>query len=91
MVATGGTILTLGRMAGKSGFAEEELRALVMQLNAMALPERKKVPGLPAKRADIIVAGGMVYVTAMEALGARTLTVSDRCLRHGALLSRLSR
>jgi len=63
----------------------------VLHLNSLTLPERKKVPGLSPERADIIVAGGMVYVTAMEALGARALTVSDRCLRHGALLSRLSR
>jgi exopolyphosphatase/pppGpp-phosphohydrolase len=44
------------------------------------------VAGLPADRADIIVAGGAVFLVAMELLGADELTVSVRNLRYGALL-----
>ena len=65
----------------------DELRALVARLNSLPLAERKKVPGLPPERADIIVAGGAVFLVAMELLGAFELTVSVRNLRHGALLS----
>jgi exopolyphosphatase/pppGpp-phosphohydrolase len=45
------------------------------------------VPGLPPERADIIVAGGAVFLFAMEALGAKEFTVSVRALRYGALLT----
>jgi exopolyphosphatase/guanosine-5'-triphosphate,3'-diphosphate pyrophosphatase len=52
----------------------------------MTLDERKQVPGLPPERADIIVAGGAVFLFAMEALDAFELTVSIRNLRYGALV-----
>ena len=90
MIGTGGTITTLARIeAGKVDHAlisQDNVRALVAKLNAMPLEERKKVPGLPPERADIIVAGGAVFMVAMELLGALELTVSVRNLRYGALL-----
>jgi exopolyphosphatase/guanosine-5'-triphosphate,3'-diphosphate pyrophosphatase len=64
----------------------KNLRALVDRLRALPLAERRKVPGLPPERADIIVAGGTVFLVAMELLGAAELTVSVRNLRYGALL-----
>jgi len=66
-------------------FTLDEVRALVMRLNAMSLAERRCVPGLPPERADIIVAGGAVVLFAMETLDARELTVSVRNLRYGVL------
>jgi exopolyphosphatase/guanosine-5'-triphosphate,3'-diphosphate pyrophosphatase len=91
MIGTGGTITTLARIergtVDRVPISQEELRALVARLNSLPLAERKKVPGLPPERADIIVAGGAVFLVAMELLGAFELTVSVRNLRHGALLS----
>ena len=90
LIATGGATTTLGRVA--TGTADHasltfaEVSGLVAQLNAIPLAERKKVPGIPAERADIIVAGGAVLMFAMEAIGAPALTVSIRNLRYGALL-----
>ena len=90
MIGTGGTITTLARMeCGKADHAvltQDKLREWVTRLNAMSLEQRRKVPGLPPERADIIVAGGLVFVLAMESLGAYELTVSTRNLRYGALL-----
>ena len=89
-IATGGATTTLGRVA--TGTADHasltfaEVSGMVTQLNALSLAERQKVPGLPAERADIIVAGGAVLLFAMEAIGAPALTVSIRTLRYGALL-----
>jgi exopolyphosphatase/guanosine-5'-triphosphate,3'-diphosphate pyrophosphatase len=90
MIGTGGTVTTLARIqSGKVdhvSISQGEMRALVTRLNALPLEERKKVPGLPPERADIIVAGGAVFMVAMELLGAIELTASMRNLRYGALL-----
>ena len=66
--------------------SQDDVRAQVSRLHALPVDERRKVPGLPPERADIIVAGGLVFVVAMELLGAYELAVSVRGLRHGALL-----
>ncbi len=91
MIATGGTIVTLARIAQQpvdhATFTLTSIRALVTHLNSLPLPERQQVPGLPADRADIIVPGGAVFLFAMEALAAHELTVSVRALRFGALLA----
>lgn len=90
MIGTGGTLLTLASIArlpaDHARFTQETIRTLVTHLNASPLEERKRVPGLPPERADIIVHGGAVFLFAMEALGAEELTVSVRALRFGALL-----
>jgi len=49
------------------------------------------VPGLQPKRADVIVAGGMVLRAAMRALGVKDVVVSDRGLRWGLLADRFGR
>jgi len=91
IIGTGGTITTLARVecgrVDHATISQERLRTLVGRLEAMPLAERKKVPGLPPERADIIVAGGAVFLIAMELLDIRELTVSVRNLRYGALLS----
>jgi exopolyphosphatase/guanosine-5'-triphosphate,3'-diphosphate pyrophosphatase len=43
------------------------------------------MPGLPAKRADLIIPGTAVVLATMELLGARRLHVSVRGLRYGVL------
>jgi exopolyphosphatase/guanosine-5'-triphosphate,3'-diphosphate pyrophosphatase len=91
MIATGGTIVTLARVecgvVDHATISRAKLQTLVGRLEAMPLAERKKVPGLPPERADIIVAGGAVFLMAMEVLGTSELTVSVRNLRYGALVS----
>jgi exopolyphosphatase/guanosine-5'-triphosphate,3'-diphosphate pyrophosphatase len=91
LIATGGTITTLARIEcgaiDHATISREKVQALVRKLEAMPLAERKKVPGLPPERADIIVAGGAVILVAMEVLGAGEFTVSVRNLRYGALVS----
>jgi exopolyphosphatase/guanosine-5'-triphosphate,3'-diphosphate pyrophosphatase len=91
LIGTGGTITTFVRMERGTvdhvTISRETLLGLVERLDAMPLAERKKVPGLPPERADIIVAGGAVFLVAMDVLGAIELTVSIRNLRYGALLA----
>ena len=85
LIGTGGTNTTLARILNRPSFTLDEIRALVMKLNTMTFDERKRVPGLPPERADIIVAGGAVTLFAMETLDAYELTVSVRNLRYGVL------
>jgi exopolyphosphatase/guanosine-5'-triphosphate,3'-diphosphate pyrophosphatase len=49
---------------------------------------RRAIVGLQPKRADVILAGACIVRTVMETLGQRSLTVSDRGLRHGLLIDR---
>jgi len=103
MIGTGGTITTLARIqstrqlaSAKIASAElmdhaiitaDDLRGLIDRLRGLPLSERRKVRGLPPERADIIVAGGAVFLVAMEILGAANLVVSVRNLRYGAVVA----
>ncbi len=97
LVGLGGTPRTLARMtlAGRArppasvhGFVLERsaLRALGGRLQALPLRQRRRLHGLKAKRADIIVAGAAVLEELMAVAGFRTLTVCERGVRHGLLL-----
>ncbi len=50
--------------------------------------QRRRIVGLQAKRAEVILAGACVVRTVMDKLGQEALTVSDRGLRHGVLMER---
>ena len=50
--------------------------------------ERREIPGLQPKRAEVILAGACVARTVTEKLHRSALTVSDRGLRHGVLVDR---
>ncbi len=60
-----------------------ELERVVDRLASVPLAERVAIPGLDPKRADVIVAGGMVALAFLARVGARSLTVSDRGVRWG--------
>lgn len=65
----------------------EALEALVMRLASMPLDTRRKVRGLEPKRADVIVAGGLVALTLLRRWSATGLIVSDRGVRWGLALA----
>jgi exopolyphosphatase/guanosine-5'-triphosphate,3'-diphosphate pyrophosphatase len=50
--------------------------------------ERRRIPGLQPKRAEVVLAGACIVRTVLERLGSDSLTVSDRGLRHGLLVER---
>ncbi|HSO32945.1 MAG TPA: Ppx/GppA phosphatase family protein [Labilithrix sp.] len=60
-----------------------ELERVVDRLAAVPLAERVAIPGLEPKRADVIVAGGMVALAFLARVGATSLTISDRGVRWG--------
>ncbi|RJS25834.1 Ppx/GppA family phosphatase [Corallococcus sp. H22C18031201] len=65
-----------------------ELKALADRLCQLSLEERRKLPGLQPKRADVIPAGALILLEAVKALGLDGCRVSDRGLRWGLLAHR---
>jgi exopolyphosphatase/guanosine-5'-triphosphate,3'-diphosphate pyrophosphatase len=63
-----------------------QVRARLSQLWSLSLVERRKVPGLPPNRADLILTGTAIYAGIMEAFGFNRLQVSTRGYRFGVLL-----
>lgn len=61
----------------------EELRGVVARMAKLSVEERKKLPGLEPKRADVIVAGGLVALAFLERIGAKAVRISDRGVRWG--------
>ncbi len=53
-----------------------------------SVEERRAIVGLQPKRAEVILAGACIVKTVMARLGKKSLTVSDRGLRHGLLVER---
>ena len=62
-----------------------QVRDLLHGFTGLTLDELRKMPGLPAKRADLIIPGTAVVLATMELLGAKRLHISVRGLRYGVL------
>lgn len=97
LAGTGGTATILARMAGKmEDFNRErietlkiplsEIRAMSLHLWQTPLARRQQIIGLPPKRADVILAGSLIYQSIMEEFGFSQLRVSTRGLRYSAML-----
>jgi len=97
LVATGGTATILARMEKRlahftrdhiDGTCLERQTVLDRMVHLWSLPlsERRKIPGLPANSADVIIMGVPIYEAVMQYFGIDELHVSTRGLRFGALL-----
>jgi len=101
-VGTAGTITTLAaidldldaydpaRVTGHR-LTQDRIAGLLADLARMPLSRRRHVRGLEPARADIIVAGALICLSAMRTLGFLTLTVSDGGLREGIMIDLLQR
>jgi exopolyphosphatase/guanosine-5'-triphosphate,3'-diphosphate pyrophosphatase len=67
-----------------------ELDALADRLAGLTLEQRRHVPGLSPKRADVIVAGAFLAAASVRALGADHVTIGDRGVRWGYLYDRFA-
>ena len=98
LVGTSGTIETLATINAlqKSGevpsplqgyrMRREEVKNLVKKFASMTYEERLKVSGMSDKRAEIIVAGGVILMEAMAMLMLDNITVCERALREGMII-----
>lgn len=60
-----------------------ELERVVRDLARVPLEERKRIAGLEPKRADVIVAGGLLALAFLEHARADRVVISDRGVRWG--------
>ena len=99
LVGMGGTVTSMAAVKHKmtvydpsviqgSVLTLDDVRAQIAHYAAKTLEQRREIPGLQPKRADVILAGACIVEAVMELTASDELTVSDRSLRHG-LLERL--
>ncbi len=80
----------VNQMNGVS-FTADELTALVERIAGTDMSQRENIPGLDAKRADIILGGSVLLETIFESFAISAMTVSGYALREGLLFDRLSK
>ena len=68
--------------------ALEEVARVRARLCVLPLAERRVLPDMQPKRADVLPAGALLFETALSHLGTPGARVSDRGLRWGVLLDR---
>ncbi len=96
LIGTGGTATCLAaiqkvlpdfdpRKVDHSVLTLEQVRALLQRFTGQSLHALNQIPGLPPKRADLIIPGSAVLIATMELLGAKRVSVSVRGLRYGVL------
>jgi exopolyphosphatase/guanosine-5'-triphosphate,3'-diphosphate pyrophosphatase len=101
-VGTSGTIMGLAAVdAAERGIAlrrvhgytlaRARLEALQRRMLGMTEPERRKLPGMNPRRADIIVAGNAVLIGALTQLGIDQIVVCERALRDGIIVDIIAR
>ncbi len=98
LVCTSGTAMAMGSLlALRLGITAQSLNGLCFRLgHVQALmgelvrldgEQRRQLPGLSERRADIIVPGGLILETAMELLNAQEMVLCKRALREGLIVN----
>ena len=96
LVGIAGTVTTLAAMAQRldsydatrvhgSRLTRAEVDGLAALLQATPLADKKRMPGLDPKRADVIFAGAVILARVMARAGAAECIVSDRGIRWGLI------
>jgi exopolyphosphatase/guanosine-5'-triphosphate,3'-diphosphate pyrophosphatase len=98
VVGVGGTLTNLGAM-DRGGISPAEvlhghtltndaLEDQISRLASRTIEERKQIPGLDPRRADIILGGAILLSQALAHIGSESIDVSTRGLRWGVLYDR---
>jgi exopolyphosphatase / guanosine-5'-triphosphate,3'-diphosphate pyrophosphatase len=98
LVGLGGALKTLARLADAPKPRDEApillragpMRQQVERLWRLASEKRRHLVGLDPQKADVILAGAVIYEAVMRLFQFPQLLVSSQGLRHGALMSRPS-
>ncbi len=103
-VTSSGTAMALAKMiSAAAGYAPNSkiggfvitrgsLNSLVRRIvSAKTVGERRKIPGLEAARADIVVAGSLIMEQIFQVLKLKQVTVSEYALREGIVMDTLAK
>ena len=100
LVGVGGTVTNLGAMdqGGRNGadplhghlLSAELLGSHIDRLAASTVAQRRTIPGLDPRRADIILGGAILLAQALARLNEPAVAISTRGLRWGLLYDRFT-
>jgi len=65
---------------------KESIKKWLKKLSSLTLSERKSIPQIEDKRAEAIIAGIVIFDTTLSYFEKDSITVSDKGLRHGAVI-----
>jgi exopolyphosphatase/guanosine-5'-triphosphate,3'-diphosphate pyrophosphatase len=94
LVGMGGTVTSMGAVKHKmikydpdviqgSTLTRADIEDQIKEYSSRSVEQRKELPGLQPKRADVILAGACILKVITDRLGCDALTISDRGVRHG--------
>ncbi|MBH8576792.1 Ppx/GppA family phosphatase [Nostocaceae cyanobacterium CENA369] len=98
LIGTSGTIETLALIHARDNsgsvpstlngyeFSLKDLQEWVNRLRKLSNSERAAIPGMPEKRAEVILAGAVILQEAMTLLGVQSITTCGRSLREGVIV-----
>ena len=99
LVGIGGTVTSMAAVMHKmvkydpkiiqgSQMTLAEVKKQIEMYQSKTIEERKQIPGLQSKRADVILGGAGIIKTIMEIFQIESFTISDRGLRHGLMFDK---
>ncbi len=103
LVGTSGTLCDLARMAtaadtGNVPISVNQLHAKRTALEAvheklvnLPVSERRRLPGLESRRAELVAAGSVLALTALDLFGFDEMVVGSWALREGMVLEAIAR
>jgi exopolyphosphatase/guanosine-5'-triphosphate,3'-diphosphate pyrophosphatase len=100
VIGTSGTALALGALALRvpsdvtihhRRVSAKAIRQIRRQVVSLSLADRLRLPGLDARRADLIVPGAVLLDTILRQLRATEITLCELSLREGAILDYIRR
>lgn len=94
LVGMGGTVTSMGAVKHKmvkydpdliqgSTLTKADIDEQIKEYSTRTIEQRKELPGLQPKRADVILSGACILKVITDRLGCDEITISDRGVRHG--------
>lgn len=83
VLGSSGTIKALKNMLGERTIRYKALKRLISKLDGMSIEEIEMLPGLPERRADIILPGAVILEGVMRYLGTKEVRFTKFAMRDG--------